>query len=56
MANPFDIAREMARLVDTGKEGDDLVAEMFRKCPNMTRAELQRAKLISLKFPLDFAS
>jgi hypothetical protein len=49
MNNPFDIAREMARLVDAGKAGDDLVAEMRRKFPRMTAADIQRAKLISVE-------
>jgi hypothetical protein len=49
MTNPFDIAREMARLVDAGKEGEGLTSEMRRKFPRMTKAELQRAKLITVE-------
>jgi predicted solute-binding protein len=49
MTNPFDIAREMARLVDAGKGGDDVVTEMLRKFPGITAADLQRAKLIGME-------
>jgi hypothetical protein len=49
MIYPFDIVREMARLVDAGKEGDDLVAEMLRKFPTITAADLQRVKLIGME-------
>jgi hypothetical protein len=37
----FDIAHEVARLVDAGKAGEELVAEIRRKFPRMTVADIQ---------------
>jgi hypothetical protein len=45
----FDIAHEVARLVDAGKAGEELVAEIRRKFPRMTVADIQRAKLIGIE-------
>ena len=49
MVNHFDMAREMARLVDAGgKSADALVAEMRRMFPTATAADYERAKRIGL--------
>jgi hypothetical protein len=46
--NHFDMAKEMARLVDAGKDGDELLAEMCRKFPMATPADCDRALRIGL--------
>jgi hypothetical protein len=46
--NHFDMAREMARLVDAGKAGDEFVSAMRRKFPSATTADYERAKHITL--------
>jgi|SRR5215471_4433066 len=48
MVNAFDIAREMARLVDACKSGDELAAEMRRKFPTATADDYRRAKIIGI--------
>src|SRR5262249_6898885 len=48
MTNHFDMAKELARLVDIGKAGDELVAEMCRKFPTATAADCDRAPRIGL--------
>jgi uncharacterized protein (UPF0335 family) len=49
MTNPFDMAREMARLVDAGKSIGEIAAEMLRKFPTATAADVQRALRIGLE-------
>jgi hypothetical protein len=49
MVNHFDMAREVAHLVDTGKSDDETVAEMLRMFPTATAADCQRAMRIGLE-------
>jgi len=49
MVNRFDMAREMARLVDAGKSTDETVTEMLRMFPTATAGDCQRAMRIGLE-------
>ena len=46
--NHFDMACEMARLVDAGISGDEMVAKMRSLFPTATAADYARAKRIGL--------
>jgi hypothetical protein len=48
MVNHFDMACEMARLVDAGISGDEMVAKMRLLFPTATVADYERAKRIGL--------
>ena len=45
----FDIARQMARFVDAGISGNEMVSEMRRMFPTAKAADYDRAKLIGLE-------
>jgi hypothetical protein len=49
MVNHFDMAREMARLVDTGKSGDEIVADVRSMFPTAAAADCRRAMRIGLE-------
>jgi hypothetical protein len=49
MTNHFDMAREMARLVDTDKSSGEIAAEMRRLFPTATAADSQWAMRIGLE-------
>jgi hypothetical protein len=44
MVNEFDMAREMARLVHSGKSSDEIAAEIRRMFLTATAADFQRTK------------
>jgi hypothetical protein len=49
MINHFDMAKEMARLVDAGTSDDEVVAEMRRMFPMATAADYDRAKRVGIE-------
>jgi hypothetical protein len=49
MMNHFDMAREMARLIDAGKSSDEIPAEMRRMFPMAKAADFERARLIGVE-------
>ncbi len=48
MVNHFNMACEMARLLDAGMSSDEMVAKMRRMFPTATTADYERAKRIGL--------
>jgi hypothetical protein len=42
--NEFDMVREMARLIDSGKSSDEIAAEIRRMFLTATAADFQRTK------------